>query len=460
MHNKIILLIALFALLFPHTVAAQTNGPVYIVQSGDTLSSIAARFGVSMDDLMAANGITNPNLLSAGQPLVIPGLEGITGVLNTEVIGFGDSLRNLVRRTQIEDSLLRRLNHLVSPSELFVGASLIVPEANAAALGAHITPRTGESLLEIAVRQGSDPWTLAALNGLAGSWDALPGDVLYSPTGAGEQTTGGLPSAFANAEVKSLPLKQGGTAEIIVKPAGGVTLGGLLVDQPLRFFDMGDGSQVALQGVDVQLAPGVYPLRLDATLPDGSTQSFEQMVLVKFGIQNPALQSVPPMDPTVITSENEQVASIASTSTPVKYWQDKFSLPVGLPYCITEWFGTPRSYTYNGSEFGYVHSGVDYGVCSQEHPLDIYAAAPGNVVFVGLLAIRGNTTIVDNGWGIYTLYGHQSEMYVTVGQEIQAGETIGQIGKTGHVTGPHLHFEMWVNGVQVNPLDWLDAAIP
>jgi len=460
MRNKFLLIVVIMSMLFAQPVAAQANGPVYIVQSGDTLSSIAARFGVSIDDLMSANGIADPNLLSAGQQLVIPGLEEISGVLNTEVIGFGDSLHNLFRRTQIEPALLKRLNHLVSPSELFVGASLIVPEANASALSTHVTPKTGESLLEIAVRQGSDPWTLAAVNDLAGTWDGLPGDVLYSPTGAGEQTTGGLPSAFTSAEVKNLPLKQGGTAEIIVRPASGVTLGGSLVDQPLHFSDMGDGSQVALQGVYVQLEPGVYPLRLDATLPDGSTQSFEQMVLIAFGIRNPNVQTVPPMDPSVITLENEQVASIVSTSTSVRYWQDKFVLPVGKPYCITEWFGTPRTYTYNGSEYGYFHSGVDYGVCSETNPLDIYAAASGKVIFVGLLAIRGNTTIVDNGWGVYTLYGHQSEFYVTVGQDVQAGDVIGQIGKTGHVTGPHLHWEMWVSGVQVNPLGWLDTAFP
>jgi murein DD-endopeptidase MepM/ murein hydrolase activator NlpD len=154
------------------------------------------------------------------------------------------------------------------------------------------------------------------------------------------------------------------------------------------------------------------------------------------------------------------VTSIVSTVTPSKYWQDQFVLPVGLPYCIKEWFGTPRTYTFNGSDYNYFHSGVDYGVCSAEHPLDIYAAAPGKVVFVGSLAVRGNTTIIDNGWGVYTLYAHQSRIDVTVGQEVQAGETIGQIGETGHVTGPHLHWEMWVNGIQVNPLDWLKQSFP
>ncbi len=70
--------------------------------------------------------------------------------------------------------------------------------------------------------------------------------------------------------------------------------------------------------------------------------------------------------------------------------------------------------------------------------------------------------MIDNGWGVYTLYCHQIQngIYVTVGQQVQTGQLIGHIGATGHVTGPHLHFEMWVNGVQVNPLDWLNSTFP
>jgi len=89
--------------------AAQSPGPVYVVQPEDTLSSIAARFNVSLNDLMVANNISDPNVLSVGQELVIPGLDGVSGVLDTEVIGFGDSLNSLLRRTQIPLDLLRRL---------------------------------------------------------------------------------------------------------------------------------------------------------------------------------------------------------------------------------------------------------------------------------------------------------------------------------------------------------------
>ncbi len=443
-------------------VAAQSSGPIYIVQPNDTLYSIAARFNISINDLMAANNITNPNLLGVGQRLVIPGLQGVTGILDTEVIDFGDSFHSLVRRTQIPVDLLRRLNRVVSPTEFYVGASMIVPkQENATDLSNRLSAAPGETLLELAVQADSDPWTLLTLNGLNGTWDGLPGDVLYAAgAAASDQNASGLPSAFLNAEIPTLPFKQGGTGEIIVKPSPGVTLSGTLVNYPLHFFPLGDGRFVALQGIHAMLDPGVYPLQLDASEADGTTQSFEQMVLVAAGGYRKESLTVPSelIDPAVTGPEDQQVLSITAPATSNRAWQNQFGLPVGLPYCIKDWFGLRRS--FNGSDYNYFHSGVDYGVCSVDHPFDIYATAPGTVIFAAPLTVRGNATFIDHGWGVYSAYYHQKEIEVTVGQQVQAGQLIGQIGDTGRVTGPHLHWEIWVNGVQVDPLDWLNGTYP
>src|SRR5512138_3861912 len=239
--------------------AQQASGPVYIVQSGDTLYNIALRFNISVNDLIAANPSVNPNDLAVGQQLVIPGLEGVTGVLNTEVITFGDTLRSLSRRTQVSDELLKKLNHMVSPSELYVGYSLIIPtQEEQQPLKIRMTASAGESLLELAVKQGSDPWTLASINKLSGTWDALPGDILYSSTGNSEQNATGLPSAFLSASIEPLPLAQGSTEIIRARVQEGATLSGTLVDMPLHFFAE-NGEQIALQGVYAMLDPGVYP---------------------------------------------------------------------------------------------------------------------------------------------------------------------------------------------------------
>jgi murein DD-endopeptidase MepM/ murein hydrolase activator NlpD len=462
MRKSILIFLITINLLVTQPAYAQSSGPIYIVQPGETLTSIAARFNVTLDELMTANGITNPDLVNAGQQLVIPGLEGLTGILNTEVIGFGDSLRGFSRRSQVPVPLLQRLNHIISPSELYVGVSLIVPQQDGGTkLVASASAAPGETLLELAVRQDSDPWTLSALNGLNGTWEALPGDILYSPSGSSNPTASGLPPAFLSAEVKFLPLKQGGTAEIIVKPVDGAILTGFLVDHSLHFFDMGDGRQVALQGVHALLDPGVYPLHLDATLPDGSMQSYEQMVLVASGnylLYSLTVSDVTTLDPAVMEPENQKILSVVTPVNPQRYWQGLFQLPVDKQYGITASFGDRR--TYNGGAYNSFHSGVDYGVYSTEKPFDIYAPAPGVVVFSEKLTVRGNATIVDHGQGIYSGFWHQEESYVKVGDVVAAGQLIGKIGSTGRVTGPHLHWEIWVNGVQVNPLDWLDALIP
>jgi murein DD-endopeptidase MepM/ murein hydrolase activator NlpD len=456
----LILLIFLLSSLTTQPVSAQTSGPVYIVQEGDTLSYIASRFNVSLTDLINANPDIDPNVLSEGQQIVIPNLEGVTGVLETTVIGLGDTLRSLSRRTQISDAQLIKLNRLVSPTELYVGTSMIIPTQDGQAqLDTRAGMVIGESLLELAVKQGSDPWTLASTNDLAGTWDALPNDILYSPTGNSESGTG-LPSEFINASLEPLPLVQGGTEVVHVKVKDGDIVSGMLADKPLHFFQ-NNNEQVALQGVHALLEPGVYPLRLEATLPDGTRQSFEQMVLVTSGNYYSEELYVPPetIDPTVTKPEDEQLISITSVTSGTKFWGGLFTAPSVYPDQFTSFYGTRRTYHGTGSDLtiqGF-HTGLDF---AGGEGLQIFAPAAGRVVFAGPLIVRGNATIIDHGWGVYSGFWHQSAQYVHVGDMVEQGQVIGLVGGTGRVTGAHLHWEVWVNGVQVNPLNWLNQVYP
>lgn len=449
----------------PVTAAAQDEGPTYIVQSGDTLSSIADRFNITLTDLMNANGISNPDQLSAGQPLVIPGLEGVTGVLDTEVVNFGDSYRSLIRRSQIDLLLFRKLNRISSPTEFYVGASMILPRQEDAPVYASLSPAPGESLLELAVTRGTDPWSLSGLNGLGGVWDGLPGDTLYTPGEESGEPASGLPPAFISARITSLPLKQGGTAEIIVETGPDVTLEGLLVDMPLRFFPLPDGGQVSLQGVHALLEPGVYPLSLTAILPDGSRQSYEQRVLVNPGYypEDPLLYVDPStIDPAATLPEQEQILELVAQVTSEKLWNGEFLSPA-IQYADSSYFtsryGNRRTYIGQGTELtvdGF-HTGLDFGGGAG---LPITAVAAGRVVFAGPLTVRGNATIIDHGWGVYSGFWHQSEIQVQTGQMVEQGQVIGLVGGTGRVTGAHLHWELWVNGIQVDPMDWLTEVFP
>ena len=455
-----LLLIIIFTGFTSGSVAAQASGPVYIVQAGDTFYSIANRFNVTFDELLAVNPGIDPNLLGQGQQVVIPGLEGITGILDTEIIAFGDSLRSLSRRTQVSDDQLVKLNRLVSPTELYVGISLIIPKQEGQQeFNTRINTGVGESLLELAVKQNTDPWTLAEVNKQKNTWGTLPGDVLYSPTG-GEGTATGLPSAFLGASIEPLPMVQGGTEVIRVQTQGNAPVSGLLVESPLHFFQT-PNEQVSLQGVHALLDPGVYPLRLEATLPDGSRQSFEQMVLVTKGDYYSEELYVPAdtIDPVVTEPENKNIFAMTSLFTPTQYWSGIFTSPAVYPDEFTSRYGTRRLYHGTGTDLtiqGF-HTGLDF---AGGEGLQIFAPAAGKVIFAAPLTVRGNATIIDHGLGVYSGFWHQSEILVNVGDLVGQGQVIGLVGGTGRVTGAHLHWELWVNGIQVNPLDWLNQIYP
>jgi murein DD-endopeptidase MepM/ murein hydrolase activator NlpD len=105
-----------------------------------------------------------------------------------------------------------------------------------------------------------------------------------------------------------------------------------------------------------------------------------------------------------------------------------------------------------GWRWGRMHEGIDIGV-GYGTPID--AAASGRVVYSGWMSGYGNLVAIDHGRGISTAYGHQSRLAVSLGQIVSQGQTIGYVGCTGHCFGPHLHFEVRINGTPVDPLGYL-----
>jgi murein DD-endopeptidase MepM/ murein hydrolase activator NlpD len=105
-----------------------------------------------------------------------------------------------------------------------------------------------------------------------------------------------------------------------------------------------------------------------------------------------------------------------------------------------------------GYRWGRLHAGIDIGVPSGT---PIHAAASGSVALAGWVGGYGNYTCIDHGGGLATCYGHQSSIAVSVGQHVTQGQVIGYTGCTGHCFGPHLHFEVRINGNPVDPLGYL-----
>jgi murein DD-endopeptidase MepM/ murein hydrolase activator NlpD len=452
---KTILIVGLLLQVNPVSAQDSTDNSLsYIVQPGDTLNSIAYRLGISPIDLADANSILDPNKLSAGEKLFVPGLPDIHGVLTTKIVPLGETFTSLSRRYQIPADTFVRLNHMTSPAELYAGASVFVTQqASEKVTDGFFVTEPGQSLLEASVLSSLSPWTIMEGNRLSGSWDTIPGERFYYQSQSGEQTNIGLLPSIVEISIQPLPIVQGKTTLIRVTSQGPVALEGSLGNNNLHFFQIKENEYVAFQGIYAMADPGLYPISIKETLPDGSSYNFDQMILLKPGYypKDPPLQVDPvTIDPAVTKPEDTLMAAITKPVSPDQLWKGMFIPPVDKPICINSWFGSRRS--YNNSPYTYFHTGLDYGVCAN---LFIYAPAAGVVVYTGSLTVRGNATIIDHGWGVYSGFWHQKEIKVKVGDRVEPGQVIGLIGGTGRVNGPHLHWEVWVNGNQVDPEDWL-----
>ena len=460
----IIILGLVFSLVVPqYNTPAQDEtpaGPIYIVQSGDNLTLIASRFGISANDLINANQIENANNLKIGDELVIPGLQGVEGYLVTQTVGFGDTLQQLSSQNNVALDLLVKLNHLTSPAELYAGVNLVIPQpADAEQEPQRGMASNGMSMLEYAILAGASPWTIKSQNDLQGDWDLLPGET-YSLPPAGDHPSVLPVSPFDQIEISPLPMVQGKTTVIKMKSQPDTVYGGSLTGHDLAFFSDGEGTDISLQGIYAMQEPGIYPLLITATTADGTKVQAEKMVVIQDGYysQDPVLVvEYSFIDPAVTEPELEWLTGVTSQYTPEKLWDGKWISPSPYSYqeCLNSKYGNRRS--YNGGPYDNFHTGVDF--CGGDG-VQILAPAAGRVVFAGEKTVRGNATIIDHGWGIYTGYWHQSAIYVKEGDMVQPGDIIGLVGGTGRVTGAHLHFEVWAGGVQVQPIDWLEKVYP
>ena len=134
-------------------------------------------------------------------------------------------------------------------------------------------------------------------------------------------------------------------------------------------------------------------------------------------------------------------------------WDGLWILPVEGE--VTGVFGAKRSYDgVVGDEW---HHGHDIAA---QHGDPLVAPAPGTVVWTGELVLHGMGVIIDHGAGVYSGYWHMSLIAVREGFELAAGDWLGNIGTTGLSTGPHLHWEVIVQGVDVDPVQWLGEERP
>jgi murein DD-endopeptidase MepM/ murein hydrolase activator NlpD len=448
-HLTFLLLILLMVTVSVYSGSAQEELPIYIVRPGDTLSAIAETFGTSVDALIVINEIENPSQLFPDQELRIPGFEGVSGILETTEVLFGESLDMLAARFGVEAAHLIQLNRITNPMRLYSGQELIYPkrefQEEVDSLSIKI-PKNGFDQLSISSMLGFNSWTIAgARSGALREW-MLPGELIRLSEAELSETRilRDLP------ELTISPALQGRTLSVTVDWTDESQVAGTLDGNPLNFTEVEKGNSVALKGIHALAEPGLQVLELTIEQEDTQLDLSQPIRVFPIDYARETL-SVPAetLDPAVTGPENDLIQVIVSEYSSEQLWEGSFLFPAEYYESFPSFFGTRRS--YNGSAFVYYHTGLDlFG--STLTP--VLAPAPGRVVLTESLIVRGNSTYIDHGWGVFSGFLHQSQILVEVGDFVEIGQVLGFVGGTGRVTGPHLHWEIWVGGVPVDPLEW------
>lgn len=375
------------------------------VQFGETLASIAIQTGKPISELARLNALSRIDFLVTNQDLSIPEPVVSTGA-RMHLLTPGDTLSSLAAQYGVPISALRKANALACASCLVTGQTLIIPALTDAA-------------------QASS-----------------------------------LPAPFTTIQINPNLPRQGDIIAISVTTDSPLqSLVGTLAGRPLSFVQK-NGVYMALTGVGAVQDAGVYSMTLRGITAAGVPSGMSGRVLIgagQFAFEN--LVVGPQLTPLLADDINkeERVALdgiFKRNFTGAQYWSGPFALPIKSARFVS-YYGTRRN--FNRGTLNTFHSGVDM---SASIGTPISAAAPGKVIAVQPFPIRGNVVIVDHGRGVFTIYCHMSKFKAQLGDIVQTGDVLGYTGSTGRSLGPHLHFELSVGGVTVNPIAWLQREIP
>jgi murein DD-endopeptidase MepM/ murein hydrolase activator NlpD len=450
---------------------AQDSGStvtIHVVQRGENLFRISLQYGTTVDELARLNGILDPASIEVGQRLLVPSNSVSTATIpQTHMVQPGETLRSIAELYGITVDELAASNEIADVNTIFVGEILTIGSAVQtipafAPLPTNESPppnliyvvQPGETLFRIATQHGLTVNELVQANSISDPTLIFAGQQLIIPGVEPPTLALDLPAPIQSLQVNPLILAEGNTGRFRMTTAAPVSVSASFLGHPLTVVSERENTlHTMLVGVPVFTGAGIYSLTLSVSDATGQTSSVDanvQIVSGGYGSESITLleDRAGLLDPAVEHAEQDLVQNIMSAFTPTRY----FDGPLGLPAAATviSPFGTRRS--YNGGGFDRFHSGTDFAGAPGT---PVLAAGPGLVVLADSLNIRGNATIIDHGWGVFTGYWHQAEQFVRVGDVVAAGQAIGTIGASGRVSGAHLHWELWVSGVPVDPMQWV-----
>ena len=457
----LVTIVVFVSLIYPVKAEDKEVYAEYTIEEGDFLSIVAMMFNTTVDDILKINNIPDVNAISIGTRVKIPTLSGVEGTIANRYVNIGDTLDSLSFLSGMEPAKLGEINKFVSPTELYIGSQLTtILNDKAGSVSAVTNYEKGDSLLIKSAEMGTSPALLEKINKASGSWDFADSQILFNHVENVSASEVHAVAPFINTiEIKQLPLTQGNTHVVHIAGTDLINLTGHVDNYSLNFFrDAGTNDWYALLGIDAMEEPGLKQISVSGGSANGETFVLSQPIIVREGIFSSEV--VEGVDASTLEEENQSIDTQTVTglkqTSETRSWGTTMSYPVDEP-CFVSGFGSRR--TYNNGVFSNYHTGVDFGVCTANN-INIYAAADGTVIFAALLPIHGNFTVIDHGWGVYTSYSHQSQLLVSAGQTVKRGDTIGLIGSTGRSVGPHLHWEVIVNSIYVNPVTWLSTQFP
>mgnify|MGYP005842583137 CR=1 FL=1 len=377
---------------------------LHIVQRGDSLYKLSRQYNVTIEAIVVLNALENPNVLKVGQRLLIPSLTATTAPTPASplfhTVVSGETLFRIAQRYGVSLVVLAGTNGIADPSLIYVGQRLLIPSSDTATL----------------------------------------------------TTSATYPTPIVDVVLQPTLLTEGKTALLRVTTSEPATLSLTAFERTLAPINPTPLQHIFFIGVPMFTPSGTTSFRI--TLANG--QTFDSVVPVVSGGYmttniNVSAEQQALLSPAVEQFELSLLQELTQRFTTTLYHRGIFSLPAASP--MNAPFGTRRS--YNGGDVTRYHNGADF---ASAPGTPVFAAASGNVVLADVLNIRGNTVVIEHGAGVYTLYAHLASLSVTLGQSVTVGQVIGTSGATGRVTGPHLHWELWVNGVAVDPIEWTQTV--
>jgi len=221
-------------------------------------------------------------------------------------------------------------------------------------------------------------------------------------------------------------------------------------DRTVKLFRQPDGKSFGLMPVSVKDSPG--PASIEFLSKEGTAFATGKFLVraTRFPSENVSLSP----DIEALRSTPEELQLLTTFRNEVsddRFWQDPLAPPVDG--CVTSPFGVKRM--HNGKPTGEFHGGVDQRTPAGE---EIRAIADGKIIFSRKFNVLGNAVGIDHGQGLGSMYLHMSKLAVADGALVKKGDALGYAGSTGRSTGPHLHWVLYANGVNINPAQWVNLA--